>query len=183
MIFETDRLILRRWEESDAEDLYKCACDPDVGPVCGWMPHKDVRESLYIIKNIFSNAEAYAICRKDDNKAIGEVELMLNGNTDMTNRDDECELGYWIGKDYWGKGYMPEAAKAILRHAFEDLKMDTVWCAYHDGNNKSSRVQEKVGFVYHHTDENVSVPLTGEIIIHHVNIMTKEHWYKINAHK
>lgn len=49
------------------------------------------------------------------------MELKLNGYTDMTQRDDECELGYWLGQPFGGKGYMPEAARESLRHGFEDL--------------------------------------------------------------
>lgn len=58
---------------------------------------------------------------KENNIAIGAVELKLNGYTDMTQRDDECELGYWLGQPFGGKGYMPEAARESLRHGFEDL--------------------------------------------------------------
>jgi len=94
MILETERLILRPWKESDAEDLYKYASDPDVGPIAGWPPHQSVDESRDIIKNVLNGAEAYAICLKEDGKAIGAIELKLNGHTDMTERDDECELGY-----------------------------------------------------------------------------------------
>ena len=65
--------------------------------------------------------ECYAICEKENNIAIGAVELKLNGYTDMTQRDDECELGYWLGQPFGGKGYMPEAARESLRHGFEDL--------------------------------------------------------------
>ena len=112
--------------------------------------------------------------------AIGAIALKLNGHTDMTERDDECELGYWLGKPFWGRGYMPEAVRELLRHGFEELGMTTIWCAYYDGNVKSKRVQEKAGFVYHHTCEEVPVPLMNEIRIGHVNYMTKERWEKLN---
>jgi len=49
-----------------------------------------------VIKNVLSGKEAYAICLKEDGKAIGAIELKLNGHIDMTDRDDECELGYWL---------------------------------------------------------------------------------------
>ena len=176
MTLETERLILRRWEESDAEDLYKYASDPDVGPIAGWTPHKSVDEGRDIIKTVFCGAEAYAVCLKSDNKAIGAIELKLNGHTDMTDRDDECELGYWLGKPFWGQGLMPEAAWEMLRHAFEDIGMNRVWCGYYDGNTKSKRVQEKVGFLYQWTTEGVEVPLMREKRTGHVNRMTKEEW-------
>ena len=123
--------------------------------------------------------ESYAICEKESNRAIGAIALKLNGHTDMTERDDECELGYWIGKPYWGRGYMPEAATELLRHGFEDLEMTTIWCRYYDGNSKSKRVQEKVGFEYHHTCNDVPVTLLNEIRVGHTNVMTKEHWAEL----
>lgn len=173
---ETERLILRKWKESDAQSLYAYAKDPDVGPIAGWPPHKDVRESLDVIKNVFSAAECYAICEKDSDEAIGAIELKLNGHTDMTESDDECELGYWLGKAFWGRGYMPEAVNELLCHAFEDLGMTTVWCGYYDGNTKSARVQEKVGFLYHHTCDDVPVPLMNETRVGYTNYMTKAQW-------
>ena len=173
---ETKRLILRKWTEEDAENLYKYAKDPDVGPAAGWPPHKSIEESRAVIRDVFNGAECYAICEKENNQAIGAVELKLKGHTDMTDREDECELGYWLGKPFWGRGYMPEAAGEMIRHGFEDLGMNTIWCGYFEGNQKSKRVQEKIGFVYHHTREKVSVPLMKEVRTEHRNIMTKERW-------
>lgn len=178
---ETERLILRKWKETDAEDLFEYARAPDVGPIAGWPPHRSVEESLDVIRNVFDGAECYAICEKENGKAIGAIELKLNGHTDMTERDDECELGYWLGKPFWGRGYMPEAAKEIIRHGFEDLGMNTIWCGYYDGNRKSARVQEKLGFVYHHTCNDVPVPLLNEVRVGHTNIMTKAHWAEMQA--
>ena len=179
MILKTDRLILRPWAETDAESLYEYAKDPAVGPIAGWPPHKSVAESLNVIKNVFTGLECYAICEKESNKAIGAIELKLNGHTDMTHKDDECELGFWLGKPFWGKGYMPEAATELLRHGFETLNMTTIWCGYYDGNNKSKRVQEKLGFTYHHTCNEVEVPLMNEIRVGHTNFLTKEKWKQL----
>ena len=175
-MLETKRLILRRFEESDAENLYEYAKDPDVGPIAGWPPHKSVAESLDVIRNVLNSAEAYAVCLKSDGKAIGAIELKLNGHTDLSERDDECELGFWLGKPFWGQGIMPEAAREILRHAFEDLGMQKVWCAYYDGNTKSKRVQEKCGFRYQWTTKDVDVPLMHEKRTGHVNLLTKDTW-------
>ena len=178
-MMETERLLLRKWNEADAESLFEFASDPDVGPIAGWPPHRSIEESRDIIKNVLCGAECYAVCEKENGKAIGTVELKLNGHTDMTERDDECELGYCLGKQYWGRGYMPEAAREIIRHAFEDLGMNTIWCGYYEGNLRSKRVQEKVGFVYHHTCRSVPVPLLNEVRVGHTNIMTEEHWKDI----
>lgn len=176
MIIETERLILRRWTLDDAVNLFEYAKNPDVGPIAGWPPHKNIDESRFIIENVLSGAECYAICEKYNNNAIGTIELKLKDNTEKTDKDDECELGYWIGKPFWGRGYMPEAAKALLKRGFEELGMTTIWCAYYDGNLKSKRVQEKLGFKYHHTENDVLVPLLNELRINHTNIMTREQW-------
>lgn len=179
MILETERLILRPWREDDAEDLYKYARDPDVGPIAGWPVHTSVENSREIIRNVLSVPETYAVCLKEDGCAVGSIGLKLNGSTDMTDRDDECELGYWIGKPFWGQGLIPEASRELLRYAFEELGMRAVWCGYYDGNEKSKRVQEKLGFVYQHKTEGLEVSLLGEIRTGHCNLMTKETWENI----
>ena len=53
-MLETERLILRSWEDSDAENLYEYARDPDVGPIAGWPPHQNIEESRDVIKNVLS---------------------------------------------------------------------------------------------------------------------------------
>ena len=174
---QSERLILRAFEESDAENVYKYASDSDVGPIAGWPPHKTVEESLDVIRNVFSTKETYAVCLKD-NKAIGAISLKLKGETDMTDKDDECELGYWLGKPFWGQGLMPEAVNLLLRHAFLNIGMKKVWCGYYDGNEKSRRVQEKCGFKYQWTTPDVDVPLMNEVRIGHVNCLTKEEWFE-----
>ena len=179
-MMKTERLILRKWKETDAESLFEYAKDPEVGLIAGWPPHGSMEESLDVTKNVFNGAECYAICEKENGKAIGAIELKLNGHTDMTDRDDECELGYWLGKPFWGRGYMPKAAREIMRHGFEDLGMSTIWCGYYEGNQKSKRVQEKLGFVYHHTCTDVYVPLLNEVRVGHTNVMTRAHWDDIN---
>jgi RimJ/RimL family protein N-acetyltransferase len=175
-MLETKRLILRSWEDGDAEDLYEYAKNPDVGPIAGWPAHQSPEESRDVIKNVLNGREAYAVCLKTDGKAIGAIELKLKGHTDLTERDDECELGYWLGKPFWGQGIMPEAAKEMLRHAFEDLGMTKVWVGYYEGNAKSKRVQEKLGFRYQWKSEGVDVPLMHEKRTGHVNSLTKDQW-------
>lgn len=178
MILTTKRLVLRPWTDEDAESLFEYASDPSVGPIAGWPPHKSIEESMNIIKNVLDGVECYALCEKENNKAIGAIELKLNGHTDMTNRDDECELGYWLGKPFWGRGYMPEAASELIRHGFEELVMTTIWCRYYDGNEKSKKVQEKLGFIFHHTCDDVPVSRMNEVRTVHTNFLTKEQWYK-----
>ena len=176
MILQTKRLILRPWSENDAEELYIYASDPEVGPPAGWPPHTSVENSLEIISTVLSAPETYAVCLKENGKPIGSVGLHRN---DLAEKNDEYELGYWIGKPFWGQGLIPEASRELLRYAFEDLGMNRIWCGYYDGNEKSRRVQEKLGFVFHHTTEGLEVKLLNEIRTGHSNLMTKERWQKV----
>ena len=144
-ILETERLILRPWSEADAEECYRYAKDPDVGPAAGWAVHTSVEYSRDIIRRVLSAPETYAIVLKETGLPVGSIGLHHN---DLAAKEDEAELGYWLGKPYWGRGIVPEAARELLRYAFEDLKLERIWCGYYDGNEKSRRVQEKLGFSY-----------------------------------
>jgi len=175
-MLKTERLILRRWDDRDAESLFEYAKDPEVGPIAGWPAHRSIDESRDVIRNVFQGKEAYAVCLKTDEKAIGAIELKLKDHTDMTDRDDECELGYWLGKPFWGQGIIPEVVKEILRHAFEDIGMTKVWVGYYEGNAKSKRVQEKAGFRFQWKSEDVDVPLMHEKRTGYVSSMTKDQW-------
>lgn len=171
MILETKRLILRPWEESDAEECYRYAKDPLVGPSAGWPAHTSVENSRQVIRDVLMCPETYAIVLKETGLPVGSIGLHHN---DLAEKEDEAELGFWIGVPYWGQGLVPEAARELLRHAFLDLKLERVWCAYYDGNEKSRRVQEKLGFQYQWTTENVPVRQLGETRKGHVNLMTRE---------
>lgn len=162
MTFETRRLLLRPWNEGDGESLFEYAKSEEIGPIAGWFPHKNVEESREIIRTVLSGENCFAVCLKGDNRAIGCVGLKLLGDTEYTDREDECELGYWIGKPFWGQGLIPEAAGELLRFAFEEMGMRAVWCSCYEGNHNSARVQEKLGFVFHHRCGKVFVPSLGE---------------------
>lgn len=142
MELTTKRLILRKWQASDAKSLYEYAKDPRVGPIAGWPIHTSVEDSREIIKNVLSADETYAVIPKDQDQAVGSVGLMIGSASNLDIPDTEGEIGYWIGVPFWGQGLIPEAVEELLRHGFEDLKLDRIWCGYFDGNEKSKRVQE-----------------------------------------
>ena len=176
MIIETERLILRPWEETDAADLFEYAKDERVGPATGWPPHESVEASLYVIKNVLSLSvpENYAVCLKEDGKAIGCIGLSLGKNSNLDIPDTEGEIGYWLGVPFWGREIIPEAVRAVIRHAFDDLGLERLWCGYFDGNDKSRRVQEKCGFIYHHTNKDIHWKLTDEIKTENVSCLERE---------
>ena len=168
MILYTERLILRPWEESDAESLYEYAKNPEVGPIAGWPVHTSVENSREIIRDVLSAEETYAVCLREDNKAIGSVGLMIGEHSNLNLPEEEGEIGYWIGVPFWGRGLIPEAVQELIRHGFEDLKLKRLWCGYFDGNIKSRRVQEKCGFVYHHTNKDIYWKLMDDIRTEHI---------------
>lgn len=176
MTFTTERLILRPWEEADAESLYEYARDPRVGPIAGWPVHTSVENSLEIIKNVLSAPETYAVCLKSDNRAIGSIGLIPPMQSHTEAAEDEIEIGYWIGVPFWGNSYIPEAVREMQRHAFEDLGYNAMWCGYYDGNEKSKRCQEKCGFKYHHTEKDKTCDLMGDVRTEHFTYLTKEKW-------
>ncbi len=121
MTLETERLILRPWKEDDAESLYKYAKNPEVGPMAGWPVHTSVENSREIIKSVLAADETYAVCLREDNVAIGSIGLITPAQSHTKAADDEIEIGYWIGVPYWGQGLIPEAVRALQKHAFLDL--------------------------------------------------------------
>ena len=153
MQLTTERLILRPWAETDAEDLYRYAKDDRVGPIAGWPPHSSVDNSAEIIRTVFSAPETYAVCLKEDNRAIGSIGLLIGARSDKEIPDTEGEIGYWIGRPFWGQGLIPEAVRELLRYCFEDKGAQRVWCSHYAGNEKSKRVIEKCGFSYQLTCE------------------------------
>lgn len=171
---ETERLILRPWEGADAEECYKYAKDPRVSPIAGWSAHTSVEHSRQVIRDVLMVPEAYVIVLKESGLPVGSIGLHFH--SDLAKKDDEAELGYWLGVPCWGQGLVLEAASELLRYAFENLKLSRVCCGYYDGNEKSKRVQEKLGFKYQWTTEEVPVPQMGEIRKGHVNLMTIEDW-------
>ncbi len=155
MQLQTERLIIRSWSLEDANDLYKYAKDNIIGDSAGWKPHTSLEYSQKVIKEELSDKENYAICLKKDNKAIGYIALSIGKISDLVLPETEGEIGFWIGVPFWGQGLMPEAVKEIMRHGFEDLNLEKIWCGYFDGNEKSKRVQEKCGFIYNHTKKDI----------------------------
>lgn len=174
MKLETERLILRAWDTSDAEECFKYTKDDRVGPITGWPVHTSVDECRTIIEKVLMVPETYAIVLKETNLVIGSIGLHFS--TSIASNSDEAELGYWIGPKYWGRGLAPEAGKELLRHAFDDLKLNKVWCAYFEGNNKSKRVQEKLGFVFDKIEEDFYVTQLNETKRTYVSQLTRENW-------
>ena len=94
---ETERILLRRWLDSDAETLFRYASDPDVGPRAGWPPHRSVEESLEIIRSVFNrDTTTWAIVLKENNEVIGAMRygrIMRLQNANSRRRTNRWLLG------------------------------------------------------------------------------------------
>lgn len=143
---QTDRILLRRWMESDAESLFKYASDPDVGPRAGWPVHQSVEESLEVIRNIFSNDTTWAIVLKETNEAIGCMGYFTQATSNIPIGENDCEMGYWVGKPYWNKGICTEAFRLMLDYCINEKHYENIWSDHFIGNPASGRVMEKCGF-------------------------------------
>ncbi len=145
-MMETDRILLRKWQESDADALFKYASDPDVGPRAGWPPHKSVEESREIIKTVFNTDTMWAVVLKETGEAIGCAGYLPAANSNLNIPGDECEVGYWIGKPYWGRGICTEALKLVIDYCFNVKGFKSLWGDFFPQNPASGRVMEKCGF-------------------------------------
>ena len=144
---ETERLRLTPWtlSEEDIAGLYAYACDPDVGPNAGWKPHADKEESAQIIQELFLPNEVWAIREKENGRIVGSIGLEPD-----RRREDVAskEMGYSLGKAFWGKGYMTEAAKAVIDYAFAEEPQVVLAICTGPENKRSQSVIEKCGFQY-----------------------------------
>ena len=117
-------------EETDANDLFQYASNPEVGPIAGWPVHASVENSKEIIKSVFSAPETYAIVLKETMQPVCSIGLMIGSISNIGIPDNEGEIGYWIGVPYWGQGLIPEAVREIVRHGFDNLNLEKLWCGY-----------------------------------------------------
>ena len=149
-ILQTDRLILRRFVESDAEAMFQnWASSAENLTYVTWDPHSDVEVTRKSIRNwvgSYTNPNYYkwAICLKEKSEqVIGDISIV-----EMDENDSSCEIGYVLGKAYWGLGMMTETLKAVLDFCFTQVGFQKVKARYASLNPASGRVMEKAGMSY-----------------------------------
>lgn len=146
---KTDRLILRKFTENDLEAIYQIYSDEEVNQFLPWFPLKSLEEARLFFKERYASkyaqpqAYAYAVCLKEDDIPVGYV------NVDM---EESHDLGYGLRKEFWHKGIMTEAVKAVIAQVKKDgLPFIT---ATHDRNNpRSGGVMKNVGMKYQYSYE------------------------------
>lgn len=176
---ETERLILRGWTIEDTDDLYDYAKNPNVGPHGGWKPHESKTESLEIIQSLFlSKYDCWAIVFKENGRVIGSIAY----EADVRRPEIDCkELGYAMGEDYWGKGIMTEAARAVIRYGFEEMKLNRIAIYRNPLNQRSGRVIDKCGFLYEGTLRGAYKIYDGTIRDVACYSMTKEEYRSMSS--
>ena len=155
IVLETNRLILRVWQETDLEDFYEYASVAGVGENAGWRHHETIDDSRNILKTFITSKDEFAITDKKNKKVIGSLGLHGSwANDDSKFVDLKLkDIGYVLSKDHWGKGLMPEAVKAVISFCFDDLGLDAVTSGHSPLNYQSKRVIEKNGFGYVKTSD------------------------------
>ena len=141
-IIHTDRLMIREWQESDAQDLYEICLDPELRR-CGVGFYDNVGDALKSIRHAIAGNGMKAIICKNDNRLIGMI-----GLCDMNRYDGYKELDYAIAFSCRNKGYATEAINAVLKYAFVSLDIMVVSAWVRSHNVASARVLEKCGFTF-----------------------------------
>ena len=164
MTLTTERLTLRPFREDDVEALYAYSKDEAVGLGAGWKPHESLLESSDILHLVFlDQPTVWAIERQSDHRLMGSVGLI----TDSARQYGSARsLGYALGVDYWGQGYMTEAVRAVVRFGFGYMGLDLISATCYPDNPASRRVLEKCGFAYEGTLHRADLLFNGEVRDH-----------------
>ncbi len=175
-IIETDRLILRPFRSGDAPLMYKnWAGDRDVTRFLTWNAHRSVSDSEFVV-NMWAaeynenSCYNWAIVLKDISEPIGGISVVrIHDNTDA------AEIGYCIGKNWWGNGIMTEAFSAVIPYLF-DVGFNRITAAHAVKNPASGRVMQKCGLTYEGTFRQFFRATSGELLdISFYAILKEEH--------
>ncbi len=184
---ETDRLILRPIQLTDAEDIFEYAQDEDTGPRAGWQPHKDIEETKNII-NMWLSPDCketnFAIVYKPDNKVIGTIGYTNKERNkknyivqDLIKQGNKLfEIGVAISKKYWGKGVATESINAMIDFLFIEENADMVITCHAEPNIGSSKAQDKCGMKIIGSHQNEKPWYNTDNTNHIVRAKTREEW-------
>lgn len=144
---QTARLVLRQPQPEDADALYALRSDPGVMRYFGRPLMKDreeARQFLELVNANFVNNEGlqWTICLSGDPRLIGTITIW---KIDKVNH--RAEIGYLLDPEYQGQGIMTEALKALIRHAFETLRLHSLEANVNPENEASINLLERNGFV------------------------------------
>ena len=145
---ETKRLLLRPFKQEDAMAVFECwESDPDVAKYMFWTSHNDIEKTrqwlAFEIEQIDKDDwYRFALVLKETNELIGTALIYYEEEV------QSWEIGYNLGKKYWGKGYATEAVRQVISFAVEELQISEIVGRYAKENPASGRVMEKLRFQY-----------------------------------
>ena len=144
MIIRCPSCALRPWEVTDAESITPLLGDRDVWiNLSDRVPHPYTMEhARQFIDHVRSKSPAENLAIDVDGKAVGSIGLFLGEGINRVS----AELGYWLGKPYWGRGIMTDAIKAMTKYTFEHFDITRLFALAFSRNSGSIRALEKAGF-------------------------------------
>ena len=170
--FETKRLILRRIEYGDCDDMFEYSADQDVTKYLTWRPHENMAETRNYISDIqkrYDNGKFFdwGLVYKANGRFVGTC-----GFTSINLNQNTCEVGYVLSKNYWGMGLIPESLECIMDFAFSYFGFDKIEGRFLDGNINSKKVMQKTGMTFEKTDYNI-MHVRGEYKTVHTYSITR----------
>lgn len=142
---ETQRLLLRRFQNTDLHAFHAYCVNPHVGSCAGWRPHETLEDSQRVLAEFIAGDEVWAVVEKDSGRLIGSCGL----HRDHKRMNDRVRmLGYVLDEAFWGHGYMTECARALVRFGFLSMNLELISVYHFSFNSRSKRVIEKCGFHY-----------------------------------
>jgi RimJ/RimL family protein N-acetyltransferase len=174
MIF-TERLTLRPFRLLDYDDFREYCVQPEVGGCAGWRPHETESETMQILRNFTQSEDILGIVENASGRLIGSIGIHV---TDA--RVGNCRsLGYVLNRNFWGRGYMTEAARAAIDYAFTTMELDFMVVARYDYNQRSHRVIEKCGFVCEGMIHNEKARYDGVPLNVYHYYLSRERWEEL----
>lgn len=146
---ETARLLLRPFTLADAPDVQRLAGHRDIASTTLNIPHpyEDGMAERWISghQERYERGECvdWAITLRSSGMLVGAISLM-----DISRQHASAELGYWIGRPYWGQGYCTEAARAVVDYGFRVLGLNRIHACHFARNPASGRVMQKIGMTH-----------------------------------
>jgi RimJ/RimL family protein N-acetyltransferase len=147
---KTQRLTLRPFAPVDAKRIRELAGLREIAMMTGPSiphPYPDGAAEAWIAKQAARRdaGQSHAFAIALDGALIGSVGI------DDAGKGTHFELGYWLGKPYWGRGYVSEAAAAVVDFAFGWLNQPALVAGHHADNPASGRILNKLGFIRTHS--------------------------------
>ena len=149
---ETARLRLRPFTLDDEAALFALVSDPEIARFVRFDAHRNLTETRAFLELVLERYQegdpfSWAIILRLDGRLIGSC-----GFVSLMPERNSGEIGYWLGKPYWGKGYAVEAARALVRFGFEQMELEGVGAKCFVDNRAGQRVIEKLGMKLEGTD-------------------------------